>query len=291
MLLYLSTELTWEKTHGPRVRITNRPSFTLGGVQVLDEVTDELADLVRSASRVAVLTGAGISAESGVPTFREAQTGLWEQFSAEDLATPEAFDQAPALVWTWYRWRQALILQVDPNPGHAALARWQHQLAATGGDLSIITQNVDDLHERSGARVLAHLHGSIFDHRCVECTKQADLPAPHYDGFAHPPEPAEPPACEACGGSLRPGVVWFGEMLPMDAFDSASAAIRSADLVVVAGTSGIVQPAASLPLLALESGTPLVEVNPEETDISDAMDYCLRGPSGTMLPAVADAAL
>ncbi|WP_208012857.1 NAD-dependent deacylase [Nesterenkonia salmonea] len=260
-------------------------------MQVLDEVTEELAEVVRSASRVAVLTGAGISAESGVPTFREAQTGLWEQFSAEDLATPEAFHQAPALVWTWYRWRQALILQVDPNPGHTALARWQRQLGAAGGDLSITTQNVDDLHERAGAQVLAHLHGSIFDHRCAECSQLADLPEPDYDGLVLPPEPTDPPSCGECGGTLRPGVVWFGEMLPVDAFDSAAATIRSADLVVVAGTSGIVQPAASLPLLALERGTPLVEVNPEETDISDAMDYCLRGPSGTMLPALADAAL
>ncbi|RJN32878.1 SIR2 family NAD-dependent protein deacylase [Nesterenkonia natronophila] len=260
-------------------------------MQVLSHVTDELTDLIRSATRVAVLSGAGISAESGVPTFREAQTGLWEQFSAEDLATSDAFHFAPALVWTWYRWRQSLILQVEPNPGHTALARWQQGLRAAGGDLSIATQNVDDLHERAGAHVLAHLHGSIFDHRCAECGEPAELPVPGYDGFAAPPEPEDPPTCTACGALVRPGVVWFGEMLPMEAFDAASAAVRSADVVVVAGTSGIVQPAASLPLLALERGTPLIEINPVESDISDAMDYCLRGPSGTMLPALADAAL
>lgn len=260
-------------------------------MRVLDEVTEDLAALVRSASRVAVLTGAGISAESGVPTFREAQTGLWEQFSAEDLATTEAFMNAPPLVWTWYRWRQSLILQVDPNPGHTALAQWQRRLADAGGELSISTQNVDDLHERAGAEVLAHLHGSIFDHRCVECAEEAELPTPGYDGFQHPPAPEDPPVCGSCGGHMRPGVVWFGETLPRQAFDSTSAAIRSADVVIVAGTSGIVQPAASLPLLALERGTPLIEVNPEWTELSDAMDYCLRGPSGTMLPALADAAL
>lgn len=260
-------------------------------MQVLNHVTEELTALIGSAARVAVLTGAGISAESGVPTFREAQTGLWEQFSAEDLATPDAFHNAPALVWTWYRWRQSLIRQVEPNPGHVVLARWQSRLRAAGGELSIATQNVDDLHERAGAEVLAHLHGSIFDHRCAECAAQAELPPPEYDGFQAPPAPADPPLCDACGGHLRPGVVWFGEMLPMDAFDSAAAAIRAADVVIVAGTSGIVQPAASLPLLALERGTPLIEVNPEGTDISDVMDYCLRGTSGTMLPALADAAL
>ncbi|WP_279526777.1 SIR2 family NAD-dependent protein deacylase [Nesterenkonia sphaerica] len=256
-------------------------------MQVLSGVTDELAALVRSASRVAVLSGAGISAESGVPTFRESQTGLWEEFSAEDLATPEAFQHAPALVWTWYRWRQSLIQQVAPNPGHAALARWQRGMAGAGGVLSIITQNVDDLHERAGAEVLAHLHGSIFEHRCAECGKPAELPPPDYDGFTAPPEPEQPPTCACCGAFVRPGVVWFGEMLPMEAFEAASAAVRSADVVIVAGTSGIVQPAASLPLLALERGAPLIEVNPVESDISEVMDFCLRGPAGEMLPALA----
>lgn len=257
-------------------------------VQVSDDINDEVLELARNAQRVAVLSGAGISAESGVPTFREVQTGLWERFSAQDLATVDAFEADPALVWTWYRWRQSLILQVDPNPGHIALAGWQQALQDAGGELTIATQNVDDLHERAGAEVLGHLHGSIFAHRCLECAEPTELPAPDYNGFEAPPEPEQPPPCAQCGGLIRPGVVWFGEMLPMEAFEAASASIRSADLVLVVGTSGIVQPAASLPLLALERGTPLIEVNPEPTDLTEVMDYSLRGASGVMLPQLAD---
>lgn len=256
-------------------------------MKLLDHVDDELATLARDARHVAVLSGAGISAESGVPTFREVQTGLWERFSAEDLATPGAFEEGPALVWTWYRWRQSLVQAVEPNPGHLALARWQKQLTETGGGLSISTQNVDDLHERAGAEVLAHLHGNIAAHRCTDCGASVQLPAPGYDGFEAPPEAEGPPACEHCAtGLIRPDIVWFGEALPMDAFEATMAAIRAADLVVVVGTSGIVQPAAGLPLLALERGTPLVEVNPQETELSETMDFVLRGPSGQMLPTL-----
>ena len=256
-------------------------------MRLLDHVDDELAALARESKHVAVLSGAGISAESGVPTFREVQTGLWEQFSAEDLATPEAFEEDPALVWTWYRWRQSLVQAVDPNPGHRALAQWQKHLGQTGGSLTISTQNVDDLHERAGAEVLAHLHGSIAAHRCTDCDAAAELPTPGYDGFEAPPQAEDPPACEHCAtGLIRPDIVWFGEALPMSAFDATMAAIRAADLVLVVGTSGIVQPAAGLPLLALERGTPLVEVNPQETELSETMDFVLRGPSGQMLPTL-----
>src|SRR5699024_4973276 len=165
-----------------------------------------------------------------------------------------------------------------PNPGHTALAAWQSQLSARQGQLSIITQNVDDLHERAGAEVLGHLHGSIFAHRCTECQAPAELPAPRYDGFTPPAHPEDPARCAECAyGLLRPGVVWFGEMLPVEAFEAAQTAIRAADLVLVVGTSGIVQPAASLPLLGLERGTPLVEVNPEPTELTEVMDYSLRG--------------
>lgn len=260
-------------------------------VEESERITDDVAELTATASRVAVLSGAGISAESGVPTFREAQTGLWERFSAEDLATVEAFENDPALVWTWYRWRQSLIQTVEPNPGHRALADWQQNLRVRGGELSIATQNVDDLHERAGAEVLGHLHGSIFTHRCGECGAPAELPTPQYDGFEPPARSESPPTCAECAaGMLRPNVVWFGEMLPSEAFEAASAAVRSADLVLVVGTSGIVQPAASLPLLALERGTPLVEVNPEPTGLTEVMDYSLRGSSGVLLPQLVEAA-
>lgn len=250
-------------------------------VHSTDRIPSELKALVGEARRVVVVTGAGISAESGVPTFREVQTGLWERFSAQDLATPEAFEADPALVWTWYRWRQSLIRAVEPNPGHRAIAEWQQR---EGVELTVSTQNVDDLHERAGAEVLAHLHGSIFAHRCFDCDQPAELPDAQYDGFEAPPAAEEPARCEHCGGWIRPGVVWFGEMLPGDAFEQTAEAVRAADLVLVAGTSGIVQPAASLPLLALERGTPLIEVNPEETEISEVMDHCVRGPSGRVLP-------
>ncbi|MCH8562087.1 NAD-dependent protein deacylase [Nesterenkonia sp. YGD6] len=253
-------------------------------------IPDDVLALARAARHVAVFSGAGISAESGVPTFREVQTGLWERFSAQDLATPEAFESDPALVHTWYRWRAALIRQVSPNPGHQALAQWQRQLGGAGGRLSIATQNVDDLHERAGAEVLAHLHGSITAHRCAECDAPAELAAPQYDGAAAPAEPVDPPLCEVCEqGLIRPGVVWFGEPLPMEAFDAAADAMRAADLILVVGTSGLVQPAASLPLLGMERGTPLIEINPEPTELSDAMHHRLRGPAGTLLPVLVQA--
>ena len=250
-------------------------------------IPEDVLALVREARRVAVFSGAGISAESGVPTFREVQTGLWERFSAQDLATPEAFENDPALVHTWYRWRAALIQQVEPNPGHQALARWQRRLGHVGGSLEIATQNVDDLHERAGAEVLAHLHGSITAHRCATCDAPTDLPPSTYDGAAAPAEPSDPPLCQFCEeGFIRPGVVWFGEALPMAAFDAAADAMRAADLILVVGTSGLVQPAASLPLLGMERGTPLIEINPEPTELSDAVHHRLRGPAGVLLPAL-----
>ncbi len=263
------------------------------------DLPEELIALAVAAQKVTVLSGAGISAESGVPTFREAQTGLWERFSAEDLATPAAFDTDPDLVWTWYRWRQSLINAVDPNLGHQALARWQRHLGALelgreaadpGSWLAVSTQNVDDLHERAGAQVMAHLHGSIVKHLCTHCGEPAVLPEPGYDGFTAPPGAEPPPECEHCGsGVLRPGIVLFGEMLPTAEFEATSAAVRASDLVIVVGTSGIVYPAAGLPLAALERGTPLVEINPEPTELSDAMDFRLRHPSGEALPALVDA--
>lgn len=253
-------------------------------------IPEDVLSLARGAQHVAVFSGAGISAESGVPTFREVQTGLWERFSAQDLATPEAFESDPALVHTWYRWRAALIQRVAPNRGHQALAEWQRQLTGSGGSLSIATQNVDDLHERAGAEVLAHLHGSITAYRCAECEAPVELPAPRYDADAAPAEPSDPPLCQVCEeGLIRPGVVWFGEPLPMEPFEAAADAIRAADLILVVGTSGLVQPAASLPLLGMERGTPLIEINPEPTELSDAMHHRLRGPAGELLPALVQA--
>ncbi|MBC2590668.1 MULTISPECIES: SIR2 family NAD-dependent protein deacylase [Rhodococcus] len=234
-----------------------------------------ILDLARPARRVAVLTGAGMSAESGVPTFRDAQTGLWEHFDPADLATPEAWDRDPASVWAWYQWRVALVRRVQPNAGHRALARWGRTV-----DLSIVTQNVDDLHERAGSPVLSHLHGSLFSPRCAECGTPADLPAAPTEPVAR----LDPPACGACGGDVRPGVVWFGEPLPAGPWEAATASVLTADVVFVVGTSGIVYPAAGLPSLARRHGIPVVEVNPEQTDLSDRVDEVWRTTAAVGLP-------
>ncbi|MFC7402934.1 NAD-dependent deacylase [Citricoccus sp. GCM10030269] len=254
----------------------------------------EAAELARRARRVVVLSGAGMSAESGVPTFREAQTGLWERFSSEELATEEAWLENPALVWSWYQWRARLVRGCSPNAGHRAIATWQRRLAqqpdgGAAGSLVIATQNVDDLHERAGAEVKAHLHGSLFDYHCAECGTPAEHDPSEDD--PHEQEPADgPPLCTVCGtGRIRPGVVLFGEMLPEEAFAQTSAALEHCDLAVVVGTSALVQPAATLPYVALGAGAAVVEVNPEVTEFSTAATVHVAGNAGTVLPALVDA--
>ncbi|MBB5748175.1 NAD-dependent deacylase [Micrococcus sp. TA1] len=270
----------------------------------------EAIALARDARRVVVLSGAGMSAESGVPTFRDAQTGLWERYSPEQLATEEAWYADPDLVWSWYQWRARLVRSCSPNAGHRAIAAWQQARSAPeAGSLVISTQNVDDLHERAGADVLAHLHGSLFDYRCADCGTGADHdPGSAGDDGAGPADPAAPaagseadleqllrrtpPPCPACGtGRLRPGIVWFGEMLPERALQDTYAALDSCDLAVVVGTSAVVQPAASLPYVALGAGAAVVEVNPEVTEFSTAATVHVPGTAGTVLPALARAAL
>jgi NAD-dependent deacetylase len=229
-----------------------------------------LISALRRSSRTVVLTGSGISAESGVPTFREAQIGLWERFDPQELATPEAFERDPGLVWDWYAWRRKLVAQAAPNPGHLALAEIQ-DLAQ---NLTLVTQNVDGLHQRAGSRDVIELHGNIGRTKCtVEGTEVEE-----YD------EGGSPPTCLSCGAPLRPDVVWFGEMLPPGALDAASEAARGADLFLSVGTSSLVYPAAALPYEALESGAALVEINPEETPLTPHADYVLRGPAGDVLP-------
>lgn len=251
-------------------------------------------DLIGAASRVVVLTGAGMSAESGVPTFRDAQTGLWERFSPEQLATEEAFRADPELVWSWYLWRARMVRACEPNAGHRALGVAQNRLAERCRSLQIVTQNVDDLHERGGAEVLAHVHGSLFEYRCADCGAPADFEL----GTAEPgsvgsEEDLErmmqvaPPACERCmHGVMRPGIVWFGEMLPPEDFNAAQTAVEKCDLALVVGTSGLVQPAASLPYLALESGAAVVEINPESTPLSEEATVTLRGTAAELLPGL-----
>lgn len=244
---------------------------------------DRVLDLARSARSVAVLSGAGVSAESGVPTFRTPETGLWARYSPQELATPEAWESDPEVVWSWYVQRARMVRSVQPNPGHVALSTWAQRASVT-----ISTQNVDDLHERAGSQVLAHLHGSLFDFRCEDCQRPADqwqIAQLRLDSPVDPdPQPLTPPECLECDSRIRPGVVWFGEALPLDAFQAAEEAMSRADLVLVVGTSGIVQPAASLPLTALGLGIPVVEINPEPTEFSAYADYEVRLPSGQALP-------
>lgn len=211
---------------------------------------------------MAVLTGAGVSAESGIPTFRD-NNGLWRKFRAEQLATLEAFANDPELIWEWYDWRREMIAAAEPNAGHLALVEMERRVP----HFTLITQNVDDLHERAGSRNVIHLHGSIFVQRCLRCSRESTGPRPR--------------KC-ACGGMLRPGVVWFGEALPPGLWEAAERAVRASDLLLVIGTSGIVYPAAGLARL----GKRVVEINAAATALSGDMDETLEGPSGEILPSL-----
>jgi NAD-dependent deacetylase len=242
----------------------------------MTEVPDAVARLAQEARRITVLTGAGMSAESGVPTFRDAQSGLWARFDPEQLATERAFRRDPALVFGWYAARLAGVRAVSPNAGHRALADW-----ADRAEVRIVTQNVDDLHERAGSEVLAHLHGSLAAFRCLDCGRPfaGTIPAPDAEGRAAPPR------C-GCGGPIRPGVVWFGEVLPERAFADAVGACSDADLLLVVGTSGLVNPAAGLPSVARRAGVPVVELNPEPTALSASADHVWRTTAARGLPAL-----
>jgi NAD-dependent deacetylase len=209
----------------------------------------EIQALLREASSVAVLTGAGISAESGIPTFRDALTGLWARFNPEELATPEAFERNPTLVWDWYAERRAKVATCSPNPGHHALAELERRTR----DFLLITQNVDGLHEAAGSRNMVELHGNI---RRVKCSRDCGI----VEGWAGHDRP---PKCPGCGSFLRPDVVWFGEMLPEQEFARASLAARNADVFLSIGTSNLVEPAASLTWLAHSHGATVVIVNPD----------------------------
>lgn len=214
--------------------------------------------------RLCVLTGAGMSAESGIPTFRDAQTGLWARFKPGDLASPEAYQRDPALVWGWYRWRAAKVAAAQPNAGHRILAALQAQ-----HDVHIVTQNVDNLHERAGSKHVTHLHGEIMKSRCFVCGHYQTPDAILHDIEQLTEEQHEaPPNCQRCDGSMRPDVVWFGEALPDEAWQAAVQAVDAADEVWVIGTSNLVQPAAQLPVMALHAGKTVVEINPEPTPLT-----------------------
>lgn len=237
-------------------------------------VPDALMDQLGTCRAVCVLTGSGISAESGVPTFRDAQTGLWARFDPQALATPEAFREDPALVWRWYRWRRKLIADAEPNPAHTALVT----LAARLPNLTLVTQNVDGLHQRAGSADVIEFHGNIFVDRCS---------AEGCPGTAYSADEAVP-ICQQCGEAMRPGVVWFGESIPALAMTSAAAAVRECDVFFSIGTASAVWPAAGFVETARAAGATVVEVNPEPTALTPLADHVLRGKAGVLLPKLLD---
>lgn len=238
------------------------------------------ADLLRHSHRVIAFTGAGISAESGIPTFRDALTGLWAQYDPTRLATRQAFADNPKLVWDFYEYRRALIRPAQPNAAHRALAALEQHYP----DLQIITQNVDDLHERAGSHNVIRLHGRIDANKCsAGCRGEptpVDVSQLQWDAAAGPPP------CPYCGQPVRPDVVWFGEMLPRDALEAAQDAAAHCDLMLVIGTSGVVMPAAELPAIAKHAGARIIEFNPVASEITALADLWLPAPSGETLPLV-----
>ncbi|OBK45906.1 NAD-dependent deacylase [Mycobacterium sp. 1081908.1] len=225
--------------------------------------------------RVTVLSGAGISAESGVPTFRDDKNGLWARFDPYELSSTQGWRNNPERVWGWYLWRHYLVADVEPNAGHRAIAAWQDH-----AEVTVVTQNVDDLHERAGSSPVHHLHGSLFEFRCDRCDMDYTGPLPR---MAEPAVEVEPPVCH-CGGLIRPDIVWFGEPLPDEPWQRAVEATQAADVMVVVGTSAIVYPAAGLPDLALSRGTVVVEVNPEPTPLTPNATISIRESASQALP-------
>lgn len=226
-------------------------------------------DLI-SAKKIVALTGAGISAESGIPTFREAQTGLWSKYDPQDLATPQAFKKNPKLVWDWYSWRRELISKSHPNPGHYALVELEKQTQS----FTLITQNIDNLHSKAGSKNIVELHGNIFRTKCsIENTLVNKWDQPR----------SSPPRCPNCRGYLRPDVVWFNENLDPKILQAAVKAAENCDVFLSIGTSSLVYPAANLPIIASHNDCTLIEINPSSTPITSLMDYVLKGASGIVL--------
>jgi NAD-dependent deacetylase len=246
----------------------------------METIAPELCHVLRTARHVVALTGAGISAESGIPTFRDATNGLWRRYRPTELATVEAFQRDPRRVWAWYAERRRLAAAARPNAAHLALAEMERYVA----EVTIVTQNVDDLHRRAGSSRILELHGNLFRAKCLEQGHPAERWKEEEEEL--------PPRCTVCGSPLRPDVVWFGEMLPPQVYHEALRAIISCDLLLVIGTSGSVEPAASLPEAALRAGATVTVINPEPTPLLAAYSawqpqlYDLRGKAGNVLPAL-----
>ena len=237
------------------------------------DIPGALISALRDARHVCVLTGAGISAESGVPTFRDAQQGLWEQYDPLQLATPEAFAENPTLIWQWYRWRRELVAKAEPNAGHRALS----QLAELLPRLTLVTQNVDGLHQRAGSSDVIEFHGNLFADRC-----------PTENCIVNAGEEADVPVCPSCGARLRPGVVWFGESIPEGALNESFAAATDCNVFLSVGTSSLVYPAAGLADLARENGAMVAEINPQPTERADSYDFSIVANAGAALPKLVE---
>lgn len=240
------------------------------------DIPSDLIRFLEKAERVSVLTGAGVSQESGLRTFRDSQAGLWAQYRPEDLASPEAFARDPKLVWDWYAWRREAIKGVRPNSGHYALVKMEDKIS----NFTLITQNVDGLHRFAGSRNVLELHGNILRVRCADCGSFAEIWGDDTEAV---------PTCETCNGLLRPDVVWFGEALPRVELESAVSAAREAQIFFSIGTSGVVQPAAALAYAARNRGSVLVEINAEPTPLTPKTDFAFHGKSGEILPELVNA--
>jgi NAD-dependent deacetylase len=260
----------------PRIKIERLHEMSIEVSRAVTDAVAEARQRLRAARRIVALTGAGISAESGVPTFRGAG-GLWRKHRPEDLATPEAFARDPQLVWEWYAWRRETIAPLRPNAAHHALV----DLEKRTPEFLLATQNVDGLHAAAGSRRIVELHGTIWRLRCTSCGEERDDRAV--------PLAEIPPRCD-CGALLRPGVVWFGEPLPEEAVTVSFEAARAADLVLVVGTSSLVYPAAALPQVGRAGGAFVVEINPEPTPLTPLADVSLRGTAAALVPAIVEAA-
>lgn len=239
----------------------------------LEVLLEAAARLLRQAKRIVCLTGAGASAESGVLTFRDTKDGLWSRFDPQLLASQAGFAANPGMVWQWYMQRLMAVEGARPNEGHRALAQFERSTPS----FTIVTQNVDDLHERGGSRRVLHLHGRITRFRCNVCSFEHELLPDEKRGM-------RPPRCLSCGGPVRPDVVWFGEPLPQRILDKAWHESERCDVFLVVGTSGVVYPAAHLPLVAQHHGAAVIDINPEATHISERADVCLPARSGLVLP-------
>ncbi|TDV47463.1 NAD-dependent deacetylase [Pseudomonas helmanticensis] len=246
----------------------------------MTSTVEAVASLVGGAQRFVVFSGAGISAESGIPTFRDPMTGLWALQDPEKLETANAFREDAALVWGWYLWRRAQVAHAQPNVAHQAIA----QLGRTR-EVAVITQNIDDLHERAGAEQVVHLHGSLAQPKCFACHR-----TPSAFAFEEPVAieglRIEPPRCPRCNGKLRPGVVWFGEQLPAAEWKRAVLAAKDCDVLLSIGTSGVVFPAAEIPTIALRAGAYIVHINPVQVAQPSSRELCLVGRATEIVPAL-----